>query len=186
MLERSRIALMAAGLERSRRWRAPQILFGTTLVVAFALPGCGLVEGKSCTLVACSSSVGTTLDVSMSPKELDGMRLELCHNERCAHAAMTFGASGRELHCTAMVAGLGSVSCGYPVEVTASDTRITVGYSVASRDDLRDGDTFTVRIMDPSMSVTFAEKSGTIARYEVVHPNGEECDGDYYCRSGTF
>jgi len=183
--EGSCVGLVGGAFGRWKRWQASRLLFGSATVFAFALPACGVFEGQRCTRMGCISGVGTTLDVPMSPEELDGMRLELCHNERCAFAEMAL-ASPQRLECTTAIANVGTVRCESFTGATASGARVTVSYSVASRDNLRDGDTFVVRIMDPSLSVTIAEKSGTIAKYEIVHPNGEDCAGDDYCRSGTF
>lgn len=156
------------------------------LTLALAPSACSVLEPKTCTLVGCSNEVTTLLDVPLALEDLDGTRLAFCHNERCVFAALAQDPGGERVDCVVTVSEAGSLFCSPPIELTPSSVRLMISYTTRSRDDFRDGDAFSLRLMDASMSVSLAEKAGTIPKYESAHPNGKDCDGDDYCRSGSF
>jgi hypothetical protein len=158
------------------------------LAVSVSLLACANpFEGKSCTEMGCSSGASGTLDVPLPLTALDHTRLEVCHNDQCTFASIRVidhleGTPRLTLSCSTLTGSAG-VGCGSsPVAATATSTVLDIQYG----NDFAAGDRFVLRVTDPSAEKVYASREGTLQGYRTYHPNGEECDGDYMCKSGTF
>jgi len=154
-------------------------------------PGCSALDGKSCTAVACISGVAISLEVPYSVDMLDGTRLEVCKNDRCAFASVhveteknaSSSSSFPTIRCAVTVTQGGRVDCN-ELRVGGASVHFAIAFSVVDVDDLQDGDRFDVRLTDASASATLAEKHATVATYRTDHPDA--CNEDYFCRHTTL
>lgn len=160
---------------------------GVGLVLALLVPACGDPD-RSCTLADCSSGVTTTLEAPLSRSELDGARLEVCRQDKCAVAVVHISQpeseeAGFEVVCSLQFTQEGQVHCANELVQTASGLQIEITYS-ASEGLLADGDVFRFRLEDASASVTLAERSEAVSSYALTSPNGAVCGPT--CKTARF
>ena len=165
----------------------------SAILVLFLAPvsalGCSAFEGKSCTLVGCSSQATGTFDVPFAAADLDGRRLEICRGSQCVSAAMHV--ENGALHCIAHareISGGPRANCEPSLEPLPSGVRIHPVYLQGPKERLTDGDVFKFRITDASGEGTLAQGGGTVPKYRVWYPNGKECDEEdgFQCADARF
>jgi hypothetical protein len=122
------------------------------------------------------------LQVAVAPADLDAGLLEICRNGECLTANVR--ATDGQVVCSMPGAHPTSVECASS-SATASSFQLRISYRTQTAQELKDGDQFTFRLTNGRGSPV-AEGSGTVSSYADRRPNGEACNKDDSCRSGSF
>ncbi|AKV02706.1 hypothetical protein AKJ09_09369 [Labilithrix luteola] len=135
------------------------------------------------------SRVTGTLEVRLSPQDLSGTRLEMCHapstgDPHCAVSELRWHLDA--LSCgTRLSDRRNAVTFDTSPRVSSEGVSLSPTYYPGAGEEFADGDRFTIRLLDPSESTVLAETSGTVAHFAVT--STPACQGDEpVCRSGSF
>lgn len=142
-------------MERTRIGAAALVLLAAGCVLG--VTACGI--SKTCTLMGCVNGARLHVTQRFATADLAGATFAACRGAVC----------GPTIVITAFPKDLGDGTSS--LEVSAEFT--------GDRGQLADGDVWTLKVTRPDGSALFAG-TGT-ARYTKGYPNGQECDGDYYC-----
>lgn len=138
-------------------------------------------------LPVCAGGAALTQTLAVSEADAAGLELVLCKNGACAtrRPSATDGTSPAALSCD--TAGPVQVSC----QLTPSGTGMGAGYTltlrfVGSESELRDGDTYALRVVRvaPPGAPAILERTWTVTRYDTTRIAPEGCAP--LCRTTTL
>ncbi|HWV38678.1 MAG TPA: hypothetical protein VN033_09420 [Vulgatibacter sp.] len=139
------------------------------VAIAFSLPACGALDGMNCTEMACSDAVSVDFEPAFS--EPGAYEVAAAWEGGTLTCAVTLPAgSPRADECESSISG------PFPGEVVLGGEGHEILRGV------------WVRSAPPSIEITVRHEGVVVASsrlepsYRKHHPNGEECDGDYFCR----
>ena len=135
----------------------------------------------SCSSVACYSGAAMRLSFDASYAALDGGGVRACRNELCKELVIR---SDNGLGLWPVDVNDYSVTFSFHYSTFDQVTGLELTLTAPSRTDVADGDVYTFEIRDNTGAVVASQQWD--ATYKRVYPNGEDCDGDYWCRYATL